>query len=121
MSKEIEKPKVVARLYEDFNGDFCASVNTDDGEGLMTIAQHERIVAALREELSQRQAVPEGWLIELGFDVLDRPSRLVDSKGHLPTIKIVLPACEVDDSSSWELRNYIAEKIGALLSEGDGQ
>lgn len=59
--------------------------------------------------------VPEGWLIELGFDVLDRPFRFVDSKSHTPTIKVVLPPCEPDDSSSWDLRDEIARRIGSVL------
>lgn len=64
----------------------------------------------------QPTAVPEGWLIELGFDVLDRPFRFVDSKSHTPTIKVILPACEPDDSSSWDLRDEIARRIGSVLA-----
>ncbi len=68
------------------------------------------------QDEQQPKTVPEGWLIELGFDVLDRPFRFVDSKSHTPTIKVILPACEPDDSSSWDLRDEIARRIGSVLS-----
>ena len=68
------------------------------------------------QDEQQPTAVPEGWLIELGFDVLDRPFRFVDSKSHTPTIKVILPACEPDDSSSWDLRDEIARRIGSVLA-----
>lgn len=71
--------------------------------------------AAAQDE-QQPTAVPEGWLIELGFDVLDRPFRFVDSKSHTPTIKVILPACEPDDSSSWDSRDEIARRIGSVLA-----
>lgn len=67
----------------------------------------------------QPTAVPEGWLIELGFDVLDRPFRFVDSKSHTPTIKVILPACGPVDSSSWDLRDEIARRIGSMLATSD--
>ena len=60
--------------------------------------------------------VPDGWTIELGFDVIDRQFRFVDTKTHLPTIKITLPACEVDDMLVWDLRDYIADQIKVLLT-----
>lgn len=70
----------------------------------------------MSKELEKALELPEGWLIELGFDVLDRPFRFVDSKSHLPTIKVVLPACEVDESSAWDLRDSVASLIGKLLA-----
>lgn len=66
--------------------------------------------------LAGKVSVPEGWLIELGFDVLDKPFRFVDSKSHTPTIKVILPACEVDESSAWDLRDEVAARISALLA-----
>lgn len=69
----------------------------------------------------QQPVVPEGWLIELGFDVLDRPFRFVESKSHTPTIKVILPACEPDDSSSWDLRDEIARRIGSALATRPAQ
>ncbi|MCY1289752.1 hypothetical protein D9M69_397000 [compost metagenome] len=83
--------------------DLCGSPVTD-------------VQVAYATPVAQAVRVPEGRLIELGFDVLDKPFRFVDSKSHLPTIKIVLPACEVDDSSSWDLRDSIAARISTLLA-----
>lgn len=60
--------------------------------------------------------VPGEWLIETGFYVVDRPFRFVDSKSHTPTIKVVLPACEHDDSASWGLRDQVAANISAMLA-----
>ncbi|MCP1651644.1 hypothetical protein [Pseudomonas nitroreducens] len=71
--------------------------------------------------VAQAGQVPEGCLIELGFDVLDRQFRFVDAKSHLPTIKVVLPACEVDDSAAWELRDSVAARIGTLLAAAPAQ
>lgn len=60
--------------------------------------------------------LPEGWLIELGFDVLDKPFRFADRKSHLPTIKVIMQPCEVDDESSWNLRDFIAQRIRLMLA-----
>lgn len=42
----------------------------------------------------------EEFKIERSFDVLDKPFKFVDSKTHVPTIKISLSACTPDDSSA---------------------
>ncbi|HBP5289079.1 hypothetical protein ACEPUQ_28720 [Pseudomonas aeruginosa] len=118
-STEIEVPDVVAFLmkpdtYEPYVG-LRRDGKCDCVEPLMTVAQHERI---LRKALSVKNVrLPEGWLIELGFDVLDRQFRFVDIKSHLPTIKVILPPCEVDDSSSWNLRDATAQRIGLMLAD----
>lgn len=69
-----------------------------------------------RPAQTEQQPIPEGWLIEMGFDVLDKPFRFVDSKSHTPTVKVILPACEPEDSSSWDLRDEIARRISSLLA-----
>lgn len=74
------------------------------------------MVPADHVEQPRAMVVPEGWLIEIGFSVLDKPFRFVDSKSHTPTITVILPACEVDDSAAWELRDEVAARIGAMLA-----
>jgi hypothetical protein len=51
--------------------------------------------------------------LELGFDVLDKPFRFADNKTHVPTIKISLPACVVDDMEAFDDR----DRIGAIIRE----
>lgn len=75
-----------------------------------------RVDAALSQQTEQPVNVPEGWLIELGFDVLERTFRIVESQSHIPTIKVILPPCEPLDSSSWDLRDEIARRIGSMLA-----
>lgn len=93
--------------------------NEPSEEDMRAIQNFLRAISA--DVLTQAQhSVPDGWLIELGFDVLDRQFRFADAKSHLPTIKIVLPACEVDDSAAWELRNSVAARIEKLIAAAPG-
>lgn len=73
-------------------------------------------VARLNAAPVQQVSVPDGWKLELGFDVLDKPFRFVDSKSHVPTIKFILPACEVDDTAAWDLRDKFARSITTMLA-----
>lgn len=57
----------------------------------------------------------EEFKIERSFDVLDKPFKFVDSKTHVPTIKISLSACTPDDSSAWDHRDWLESKIRELL------
>ncbi|WP_255342264.1 hypothetical protein ACIRTX_12725 [Pseudomonas aeruginosa] len=93
--------------------------NEPSEEDMRAIQNFLRAISA--DVLTQAQhSVPDGWLIELGFDVLDRQFRFADAKSHLPTIKIVLPACEVDDYAAWELRNSVAARIEKLIAAAPG-
>lgn len=58
----------------------------------------------------------QDFKLELGFDVLDKPFRFVDNKTHVPTIKISLPACLVDDMLAFDDRDRIASAIRELLT-----
>lgn len=106
----------VENLGEDLEDDDVS----EDVEEARAIA-HE-IDAALSAQPARQvggeemPALPDGWLIELGFDVLDRQFRFIESKSHTPTIKLILPACEVDDSSAWNLRDDVASRIRSALA-----
>ncbi|WP_250134764.1 hypothetical protein [Pseudomonas aeruginosa] len=125
---EKQEPNVsaMARILSDRTATVC-NVDADDHWQLYgdeIIADVNAMMEAhpyYADPVAQAQhSVPDGWLIELGFDVLDRQFRFADAKSHLPTIKIVLPACEVDDSAAWELRNSVAARIEKLIAAAPG-
>lgn len=61
---ELERPVVAARLYTDINGDIHVSVHATAGEPLMPIAQHGRIVGALRADRDDARRTAEYWKAE---------------------------------------------------------
>lgn len=54
--------------------------------------------------------------IERGFDVINKDLRIVETESHLPTIKIVLPACRPEDMEAFDLRDEISKMVESLLN-----
>lgn len=60
-------------------------------------------------------SIPKGFKIvtveahiEKGFDVIDGK--------HLPTVKVILPACHPDDNSAWDQRDAIGLMVKTMLA-----
>ncbi|MFU5565302.1 hypothetical protein ACM7V5_30510 [Pseudomonas aeruginosa] len=118
---EQERDSALARVAE--LEMLLRELNTSGLMQFSTADEEKAVRAALSGAQAQHSVpeLPEGWLIELGFDVLDKPFRFADRKSHLPTIKVIMQPCEVDDESSWNLRDFIAQRIRLMLAAAPGK
>jgi len=63
---ELERPEVVAWMWRDINGDMQFNYMHPEGEPLMTVAQHDRIVGALQADIGTLMETRNGLVEEIG-------------------------------------------------------